>query len=141
MKKVYQKEHNDCYRACIASIFELELEEVPHFKLASDDPMRFIENGGDIPYWDDWFKERGFVEVEFNVKEYEQISDELSRALERVPMIAVSRNHGVVWRRQTILFDPASNKPGFQPIKDFTPELFCVFVPINPHKHIERNNV
>ena len=33
MKKIYQQTSKDCIRATFASIFELELEEVPDFNL------------------------------------------------------------------------------------------------------------
>jgi len=138
MKKVYQQYHDDCYRACIASIFELEIEEVPHFRLASKDPMLLVENGGEIPHWDDWFEERGFVEVTFIPKDKEsKLLESLSLSLDKVPIIACAKGHAVVWRRGRLIFDPASNKPDYVPYEEFEPEYFFVFVPINPHKCME----
>ena len=41
MIKVFQNEYSpttgDCQRACTASIFELKIEQVPHFRLFNDD--------------------------------------------------------------------------------------------------------
>lgn len=37
MKPVYQEEHGECLRACIASIFELELEAVPVLHTLDDE--------------------------------------------------------------------------------------------------------
>lgn len=61
----------DCIRACIASIFELELEEVPDFISRAT----LIEHKGIYPAWyqlmQDWLFERGCaaVEVKLNGKQ------------------------------------------------------------------------
>jgi len=58
MKKVYQKlvdkDHGDCMQAVVASLFELELDEVP----------KFIELGGDwhSAMWN-FFVERGYNRI------------------------------------------------------------------------------
>ena len=54
--EVYDKFKGDCLRASIASIFDLELCQVPHFRLFPDEQERFIVSGF---YWGmgyDWVK-------------------------------------------------------------------------------------
>ncbi len=53
---IYHPTRGDCQRASVASLFELELEQVPHFVLFPKDRERFVVGGF---YWAmgyDWVK-------------------------------------------------------------------------------------
>ena len=58
MKKIFQQEYSltrgDCQRACVASVFELEIEQVPHFRLYDDNAKVF-----DCNLW--WSVYCGFI--------------------------------------------------------------------------------
>lgn len=49
MKKVFQtitdKNRGDCHRASIASLFDLEIEQVPHFRLFNDETWGNVFSG------------------------------------------------------------------------------------------------
>lgn len=65
----YDKEagvHGDCFRACVASVLELSLEEVPHFAALP----RKQTPAGAIDWWEqfqEWLMERGLYAVEVHL--------------------------------------------------------------------------
>lgn len=60
-------ENGDCFRACIASILDLELNDVPHF-------LKGKSNIPDNIAWDfdfiEWLRKYNLGYLEFNVKDY-----------------------------------------------------------------------
>lgn len=54
----------DCYRACVASVLEIPIEEVPHFAELHGDNM-FEEA-------DKWFSQRGIYSLRFFIKNYDE---------------------------------------------------------------------
>jgi len=55
-QKIYHPVKGDCLRTAIASLFDLEHEQVPHFRLFSKDQERYVLSGF---YWAmgyDWIK-------------------------------------------------------------------------------------
>lgn len=63
MKPQYQLTHNDCMRACIASLLDHRIERVPNFVEAGTDPA---ENG--LPKWwmsmQSWLNDFGLAYIE-----------------------------------------------------------------------------
>jgi hypothetical protein len=119
MKRVYQKYHDimgDCLAACIASIFELELKDVPNFWDRTLDATVFwtlvskwtVENLG-----------HKTIVVECNKENY-------SIFIEDVLCIALVKdgNHAVVWKNG-IIHDPIGYHVIYKP-----PKYFVVFTPI-----------
>jgi len=94
----------DCFRACVASILELPIEEVPNFMEDGEDKFN--------DHIVDWIKDRTFTirYVEINndddQKEFEQTTKDHY-------VIAIGQNafcyHAVVWRNGKIVHDPNPN--------------------------------
>lgn len=69
--------YGDCARACVASIFELKLEDVPHFcEYDNGDGAQYLNN------LRSWLRPRGMVPLFFSVPEdhYEQTCADLVTA-------------------------------------------------------------
>ena len=62
MKRVYQKEPGDCFRACIASILGLTLEDVPKFHDTPNGELLPMEA---IDRFQTWLTPYGYTFVEF----------------------------------------------------------------------------
>lgn len=65
MIPVKQRANDDCFRACLASLAETQLEAIPHF-------FAGLRNGEHIApdtraMIDDWFRARGFVLIRFPI--------------------------------------------------------------------------
>lgn len=61
MIPVYQDTHDNCFQACVASMFEVPLSEVPHFVAEGNetkDPM------GYLPTFRAWCRPRGVYPIE-----------------------------------------------------------------------------
>lgn len=102
----------DCFRACIASIFELSLCDVPHFVQLGSVPHA---KGGELRdgqshwwfYLTDWLRERDLV---FFDLPYDGNSDEFLQALGYTIITGLSPrgewDHCVVGYRGEIVHDP-----------------------------------
>jgi len=112
----------DCVRACIASIFEFEIEVMPNFWEQTQDGLKFTQ------LVSAWVTEHlGYVLVSVNFDE------DLSKIIEDVLCIAVAKStvdsdvqHAVVWQGG-IVHDPHPEKLGF--IEE--PTVFMLFIPLN----------
>ena len=66
VKQTLFGDHNgDCFRACVASIFELQLESIPNF---CDQDECKAENKHWMDRFNDWLRPHGLYYMEVNVK-------------------------------------------------------------------------
>lgn len=98
--------YGDCYRTCIASILEMNIEEVPHF-------FKDFKEGDD---WaqeaNDWFNQNGLVNVSFAF--YEHPGEYMAQENTGVYYILTGEgklgvNHSVVMCDNDIVCDPSSS--------------------------------
>ena len=123
MQKIFDSRKGDCVRACLASIFELSIDEVPNFWEQIQDPTEF---------WrliNEWLMEN------FRVKNiFLKYSKKTANILEGVLCIAGGTSprhtpggHAIVWR-DGLLHDPHPSGDGL--LGD--PEDFMVFILRDP---------
>jgi hypothetical protein len=140
VKPVFQKlrhappQMGDCLRACVASIFELPLETVPHFVQGEANINDgYNENWFSVLY--EWALLLGFETVLLDAKDTPIGEGTIYFALS--PCIATGKstvggwNHSCVWRNGALAHDPAG-RGGFvgEPLD------YIVFVPIDPARHM-----
>lgn len=119
MKPIYQRsgaamgETGDCFAACIASLLELRLEEVPNFMASTPDGVTLDPAAArDL---DEWFIARGFHYVEFGFRAtLEQTLAMMETEHHGMTYVLVGctygyRTHAVVARGDRIVHDPATN--------------------------------
>jgi hypothetical protein len=121
---VFEDKKGDCLRACLASIFEFEIEGMPNFWEQTDCAPEF---------WDlvnKWMVENLdykcipiILEGDFDPI----IDDVLCIAIGRVSRI--NEQHAVVWCNK-LIFDPHPERKGLVG----NPESYVLLVPINPKK-------
>jgi len=104
-------EYGDCFRACVASILELPLDEVLHFRQALPDDPR----GGAMmkAALVDWLRPRGIGLLQFNVRAA-TLDDALTRCRNYNPESYLilggkgpgGQGHAVVVQQGAIVHDP-----------------------------------
>jgi len=127
MKKVYQtkygKNEGNCFQACVASLFEMSLEEVPNF--CWYEPIeKWYEN------FILWLHKKGFSaiplqETNINRPNYKNCF-----------LIVSGKNqdgimHSVIYKNGEPLFNPNKN------CKGINPEMVDIIFPLNPIWEIE----
>jgi len=121
---IFDDTHGDCFRACVASIFEFPIDKMPNFWEQTQDLSE---------YWklnNDWLmKEYGFkaVSFEFLPEDMHVIEDILCVACAKSPR--GDADHAVVWRNG-LIHDPHFSNAGLAE----NPNTFTVFIPEDPHK-------
>lgn len=129
MKPVNQSivsfKNGDCARACIASILELPLKDVPNFM--RDGPDYFAE------YLSKWCDEMNFrvVDIRLNdsVQEEELLKDCYVLAIGKSPRGTEDwHRHSVVWYNGKMVHDPHPTRVGLS----LEPEMFSIFIMKNP---------
>lgn len=97
-------QYGDCMRACIASLLDLPIADVPHFLRDAD--------GKSLGFWDgiyDFLEARGYEYCPsqrlINPPEYHII-------VSPSPRDPVNISHAVVGRNGSIVFDPHSSRDG-----------------------------
>jgi len=114
---IFGKNKGDCFRACVASIFEFDINFMPNFWEYTSDAYKF---------WrlvNDWmFKNLNYkcipIELEENYDDW--INDLLC--------VAICEQHAVVWKDK-LIFDPNPNRNIMK--STFIPEVYVIFIPIN----------
>lgn len=104
----------NCFSACVASILELPLAEVPYF-MGADDWSAFFAN---------WLRPHGFCPIWFNLVE------DAERFLPGFYILGgkSSRgNHAVVAQGSTIVHDPHPSREGLLVREDCT-----ILIPLDP---------
>lgn len=120
MKPVNQTRFGDpggnCFSACVASLLELPLDEVPYF-MEPEDWMGFFT---------DWLRPHGFSPICFKAL----VGDEADRCLPGYYILGgkSSRgNHAVVAKGSKIVHDPHPSREGLLSLEDCT-----ILVPLDP---------
>ncbi|MHA1402132.1 MAG: hypothetical protein ACTSQE_17430, partial [Candidatus Heimdallarchaeaceae archaeon] len=109
MIPVRQKTHNDCLRACIASLTELPLDEVPHFLEHED--WRGCLNA--------WCEKYNLVPLDVTL---EAPLDLCTIAIVPSPNFKRGK-HAVIWKGNRLIHDPLG------PIEsNYEPEEHLIFV-------------
>ena len=112
----------DCFRACVASIFEFPIEQMPNF-------WEQTQNGEE--FWklsNDWLvKNKGYhcITVQFEPKDLHLTDGILCIACARSPR--GDTDHAVVWKNG-LLHDPHPSRLGL--IEN--PDTFTLFLPSDP---------
>ena len=116
----------DCWRTCIASILEIDRDDVPNFVEIDRDNPESIE------WWEAtqlFVREHGFALIEFNLSEGESWVPSVATILTgRSPR--GKWNHSVVGIGRETVHDPHPSRAGL----DGEPNSVAVFVAINPAK-------
>jgi len=127
MKPVYQivfaATLGDCFRACVASIFEFLIEEMPNFWEQTQDASEFWKLN------DAWLTEnKGYrcINFEFEEQDIDLVNGILCIACAKSPR-SNNEDHAVVWK-DGIIHDPHPSNAGL--IEE--PNTFTLFIPLNP---------
>ncbi len=121
---VFDATLGDCFRACVASIFEFPIEKIPNFWGQTQDVDEFWQLN------DDWLvQNKGFRCLHFELSPGNEhvISDLLCVACGKT--IRCDEEHAVVWQNK-LIHDPHFSGVGLA--KD--PNTFTIFVPIDPNQ-------
>jgi hypothetical protein len=121
MKPVYQTivdpGRGDCWRACIASILELPIEEVPNFV------AEFADNP-EITHYElcsNWLRERGLFMVDINLSKVDEwfyvIDWQLIKSAYGIATVPSQKNKGG-WHSVVIHFGGADNTTSLKIIHD-----------------------
>lgn len=138
MIPVYQREPGDCFRACIASMFELRLLDVPSFHEG-------IPNGKLLPpdrvaAMDAWLADRGFTYLEFGFPmPVDQILARMNSYNPGCTYLLTGRTregvtHTVIAKGGSVIHDPGSS-PGAHALADPCDDMFMrvgIFVMEHP---------
>jgi len=133
MKPVYQTIMDDvlgdCFRACVASIFEFPIERMPNFWEQTQDGPEFWRLN------DEWAnKYLGYRCVSMRVAKSDMdiVEDVLCIACAKSPRGEV--DHAVVWKNG-VVHDPHPSNAGLAE----EPDTFTVFIPLDPAR--QRNGL
>ena len=130
MQTVFGFKNGDCMRACVASIFELPIEEVPNFN--EPDQSHFERK------LDAWGTSVGLTVVDISVE-----NDDTKVLLKDCWLIACGRSprgktknnrHAVVWRNGRMVHDPHPDQRGIRG----NPETYTIFIVTDPSKYRKR---
>jgi hypothetical protein len=129
MKKVFQTDQRDdtgdCVRACIASIFERDIETVPNFWLETQNSVDFWS------YLNNWSKsELGCSSILMKL-----FKDSHKDFIDGLLCVAIGESsqgfeHAVVWK-DGMIHNPSKN--GGELSQE--PKLFLIFCPTNIYKN------
>ena len=119
---IFDDSLGDCFRACVASVFEMSIKEVPNFWEQTQDAKVFWKLNSD------WLaKNKGFrcIYVSFKETGRHLIDGILCIAIAKSPRGKI--DHAVVWQ-DGIIHDPHPSKAGLAE----EPDMFTLFIPLNP---------
>ena len=115
--------NGNCMQACVASILEVDLDQVPNFmEFGPDEYLKTIT---------EWCKSLGVIviNIDFAIKHddvFELFEDSYLIASGKSPRDE-TKNHAVVWKNGSIVHDPHPDKTGLVG----EPESFSVFVVVD----------
>lgn len=112
----------DCFRACVASIFEMLIKEMPNFWEQTQDAEIFWKLN------DDWItRNKGFrcVTFLFEPENRHLVDGILCIAIAKSPRGEV--DHAVIWK-DGIIHDPHPSNAGLAE----EPDTFALFIPCDP---------
>lgn len=119
----------DCTRACVASIFNLPAESVPHFCEGGELPP---DAEGYMP-WErrlrSWLAERGYglLHIQFNDRLDAGWQQSLQFHYVRGGKTSRGTNHDTVYFGDSLVHDPRSDQP-IGILKDVFPQWVMIFV-------------
>lgn len=112
MRPVKQRFLDDCFKACVASVLNLNYEDVPHFM--EKQPMGTVMAAAVRKNMDDWFASRGMLYVEFGYDRHPQgVMHSIGETYPNLTYIMAGmsegqRPHTVVCRGDQMIHDPAA---------------------------------
>ena len=118
----------DCMRACIASIFELDIETVPNFM--QDGNAKFNE------YLNNWCESRFLRAIDITTDDLKILQDCYVIACGDSPRAKNGERHAVVWLNEQIVFDPHPHRTGL----NGPPTTYTIFVILDPKKFFNFSN-
>lgn len=125
---VFDDVYGDCFRACVASIFEFPIEHMPNFWEQTQDVSEFWKLNNT------WLiREFGFKVLHFQLlpEDRHVIDDVLCVACAKSPR--GDTDHAVVWQNG-LVYDPHPSGAGLAE----DPDTFTLFVPVDPNQRVER---
>lgn len=128
-QKIFDNEYGDCFRACVASIFEFPIEDVPNFWKQTQDISEFWKLNNK------WVKENcglKTITIQVSSKDLHVVEGVLCIACAKSPRGNV--DHAVVWRDK-IIHDPHPSRLGLAE----EPDTFTIFLPTDPYKYCKVN--
>jgi len=137
MKKVdqivFEKGKGDCLRACLATILEFDINEMPNFWERTQNGEKFFN------LVDNWLIKHFSLKL-LTVRISEE---EINSYTENVLCIAVGKssrgvNHAVVWFDNEIFHDPHPSKSG---LVSNIPDYFIFFIPTGLKNEINRRKL
>jgi hypothetical protein len=102
----------NCFSACIASILELAIEDVPYFMGDFQEPDQAYADR-----FEAWLLPRGFYPMYFN---YSKHASSLVRGYHLLGGRSPRGPHAVVARAGVMIHDPHPSRVGLTVIEDFT---------------------
>jgi len=123
---IFDDTYGDCFRACVASIFEFPIEEMPNFWEQTQDVSEFWKLNNE------WLvKNKGFKcpSFQLSMDDMHVIEDLLCVACAKSPR--GDMDHAVVWNNG-LIHDPHPSNAGLAE----EPDTFTMFIPIDPNKAI-----
>ncbi len=128
---VFKENLGDCFRACVASIFEFPIEDMPNFWENTQDCSEFWDLNNE---WLSVNKGCRCISFVFNDDERHFIDGLLCVAQGKTKR--GNEDHAVVWQDQMI-HDPHPTKAGLSE----RPDTFTLFIPIDPGKQVTKLRV
>ena len=114
----------NCFQACVASIFEFPIEQMPNFWEQTQNVTEFWKLN------DKWTTDNlgcRCVSFQLNGKNKHLIDDVLCVACAKSPRGDI--DHAVVWKNK-IIHDPHPSNEGLSE----EPDTFTLFIPLDPNK-------
>jgi len=124
---IFDDTYGDCFRACVASIFEFPIEEMPNFWEQTQDVSEFWKLNNE------WLvKNKGVkcVSFQLSMDDMHVIEDLLCVACAKSPR--GDMDHAVVWNNG-LIHDPHPSNAGLAE----EPDTFTIFIPTDPNKAIQ----
>lgn len=128
MKKVFQTiknfEQGNCTQACIASLLEVELDDIPNFMIGG--PNNYHDN------MNRWMDQCGLCLISFTIDDIRTLDDSYCIAKVLSPRSTDPddpKYHSVVWYRGEIVHDPNDD---YTDVKYETPTEFTLIFPNDP---------
>lgn len=126
---IFDDVYGDCFRACVASIFEFPIEHMPNFWEQTQDASEFwrLTNG--------WAMEM----LGLKVLHFRLLPDD-RHVIEGILCVACAKSprgntdHAVVWQ-DGLIHDPHPSGAGLAE----DPDTFTFFVPLDPNQPLEKS--
>lgn len=120
---IFDDTQGDCFRACVASIFEFPIKDMPNFWEQTQDTTEFWKLNND---WISKKTECRAISLEFRKQDRHLVNGILCIACAKSPRGDV--DHAVVWR-DGMLHDPHPSNAGLAE----EPNTFTLFILIDPN--------